>query len=442
MPKFFTRCRHLLARIIKNLVYVLMAFFGILMVMGALFIARWQKNKTKTNKPRLVWGTAPIISLSYMSQAMKLAGFESEVIVTGSSRIYQDKQFDRFINVTYSGFCGRLLGAIATQFRAYYFLARALIKFDIFHYFFDAGILQQTVLAKKELSILKLAGKKLILMPYGGDSFVFDALPNPFYRHGLLIHYPQLGDKADLIQKTIRYRTQHADCVIACLVHYLNLPRWDILPLVYYPINLENLTPIFPQMEGAIRIAHAPNHRGIKGTEFLIQAVEQLKQEGYNIILDIIENKPNHEALYIISRADILVDQLIFGYALAAIEGLALGKIVISGLQDTPEYELFRHYSYLNECPIVPASITTIYEVLKNLIAQRDRWQIIGKKSREFVERRHSFKACTDMFEAIYEKIWYGKEIDLINFYHPLLSKTQGVREEKQLSTDTACKCN
>ena len=103
-----------------------------------------------------------------------------------------------------------------------------------------------------------------------------------------------------------------------------------------------------------MRIVHSANHRGAKGTDFLVAAVEQLRAEGHDLELDLIERVPNSEAVARVAAADMYVDQLLFGYAMAALEAMALGKVVISGIEDTPDYQLFRRYSYLDECPIVP----------------------------------------------------------------------------------------
>ncbi len=148
--------------------------------------------------------------------------------------------------------------------------------------------------------------------------------------------------------------------VVGSLVHIASLPRWDVLPLTAYPIDVEAVDPHPPSVDGTVVIAHSANHRGAKGTEFLIAAVEILRAEGCDVELDLIERVPNTEALERMARADIYVDQLLFGYAMAALEAMALGKVVISGIEDTPHYRVFRRYSYLDECPIVPASPETI----------------------------------------------------------------------------------
>lgn len=405
---------------------------GLIVVIVGIFYAFLAKLITKkASKPRLLWGAVPIISLTYMARALREAGHISDVVVVGTSSIYAKDDFD-YVFAVKSG-CGRVIDRMLTNLKCYLFFAYAISHYDVFHFYFDGGILRQTILGRYELNILKLLGKKIVLMPYGGDSFVYDLIPDGLCRHILLIHYPEHGDNAQKIQKRIRRMTKSADIVIACLMHFINLPRWDILPLMYYPIDTRDCKPVPPRTQGAIRIAHAPNHRGIKGTEFLEEAVIRLRQEGIDVQLDILEKQPNAEVLQRIAQVDIFVDQLAFGYALAAIEGMALGKVVISGVENTLSHDLFSDYSYLKECPIVSATMNNIYEILKNLIQRRNEWPTIGAASRAYVEKRHSYAACTEMFEAIYQKIWCGDDsVDLINFYHPLFEKKRLTQQAQQ----------
>jgi len=381
-------------------------------------------SRTK-HKPRLIFGSTPIISLSYIARSLKDKGYISEVAVCGESSIYANSTFDHILLPKRA--LPKPLKLILGNAYAYWFFLKSIWKYDVFHYYFDGGFLRHTLFDKLELSLLKLCGKKIVLLPYGSDAFVYDLIPYPMWRHGLLIDYAQFGNQAASYQKKIRSMTAKADVVIACLVHYINLPRWDLLPLTCYPVDTDKCKANYskkPHSKRPVRIAHACNHRGIKGTVFLIHAVENLKKEGFEIELDIIERVSNEDALNRISECDLYVDQLIFGYAQAALEALAFGKVVISAIDHSEAYQIFRQFSYLNECPILPANTETIQSVLSNILNQSDYWEKIGRRSRAFAEKRHSFAACAKMYEAIYDKIWWQREgVDLINLYHPLLEE-------------------
>ena len=198
------------------------------------------------------------------------------------------------------------------------------------------------------------------------------------------------------------------------------------MPLTCYPVDCGALGPRWPANEGPIRIAHAANHRGVKGTEFLVAAVEALRSRGHRIELTLIEGQPNDRALRQMADCDIYFDQIYFGYGLAALEAMALGKVVISGLENDAQARLFRRYSYLDECPIVSADPETLEERLSELIDRRMEWPMIGRRCRAYVERRHSFAAVADLYQAVYRRIWWGEEVDLINFYHPQFEAGRG----------------
>jgi hypothetical protein len=205
------------------------------------------------------------------------------------------------------------------------------------------------------------------------------------------------------------------------MAHISCLPRWDILPLTCYPVDTDAVEPAWPATEGPIRVVHAANHRGFKGTDFIIDAVERLRAEGQRIELDIVERTTNEDALRRIAVADVYVDQLVAGYAFAALEAMAFGKVVVSPVDGTEATQVFRRYSYLDECPIVDASPETITDVLRALIAERESWPERGRASRAFCERRHSFPAATEMWDAIFRRVWFREDVDLVNFYHPVL---------------------
>ena len=83
-------------------------------------------------------------------------------------------------------------------------------------------------------------------------------------------------------------------------------------------------------------IAHAPTNRSVKGTEDAVAAVGQLRDEGVNVELDLIEGVSRADAMERITRADVLVDQLHIGwYGGVAVEGMALGRPVVCFINES-----------------------------------------------------------------------------------------------------------
>ena len=54
------------------------------------------------------------------------------------------------------------------------------------------------------------------------------------------------------------------------------------------------------------------------------------------------------------------------------------------------------------------------------LITRPDLRKQIGRASRQFLEKYQSNKMIQFVFDKVYDKIWYKKDIDLMNMFHPL----------------------
>lgn len=384
---------------------------------AAAVMARFLSQGNREAPPRVLVGTTPLPSVVHNVRAMRSVGYACESAVTELYALLPAQAFDHVL-------CDRqgrrgIAVFLRLRLRSYLFFVAALRRYDVFHFFFDGGVLRHTVLSRVELPLLRLAGKAVVVMPYGSDAFVYDRVPDGVWRHALIGSYPGMGRVAARVEARIRRMCRHADAVLGCLVHFICLPRWDMLPLVCYPTDVADTAVDLPAVAGPIRIAHAPNHRPAKGTPFVLDAVRRLQADGHDIRLDLIEGVPHDEALRRLQQADIVIEQLHFGYALTALEGMARGKIVISNLAKDGAHRLFRLFSYLDECPIVSAEPETLTDILRRLCDDRTAWPELGRRMRTFVEERHSYQAAAQMWQAIHRKVWFGEAVDLIGFYAP-----------------------
>ena len=130
-------------------------------------------------------------------------------------------------------------------------------------------------------------------------------------------------------------------------------------------------------------VVHAPSAPGAKGTKFILAAVEKLRAEG-DFDFQLVHGMTPLEALKWMSRCDVFVDQLIAGeYGVAAVEAMALGKPVICYMKPS----LLSHYPA--HFPIINANPDTIEEVLRTLLCNGPRRQVVGEASRAWAEERH-----------------------------------------------------
>jgi len=131
----------------------------------------------------------------------------------------------------------------------------------------------------------------------------------------------------------------------------------------------------------------------------------QLKKEGHAIRFILVENMSNDKAKDIYKKADILIDQLLAGwYGGLAVELMALGKPVIAYIRK--EDLKFIPTQMKDELPVINATPQTIYAILKKYITiNKNDLVLIGKKSRQFVERWHDPIKIAQQLKKDYLKI-------------------------------------
>lgn len=145
-----------------------------------------------------------------------------------------------------------------------------------------------------------------------------------------------------------------------------------------------------PTRERPLVFLHAPSHRGAKGTEFVLAAVEALRAEGHSFELRLIEGVPRSEALGTYASADIVIDQLLAGwYGGLAVEAMALGKPVIAYMRETDFGCL--DADMRAELPVMNTTPSTIVDTMRRaLTMDRNELHARGLASRAFVERWHA----------------------------------------------------
>ena len=198
-------------------------------------------------------------------------------------------------------------------------------------------------------------------------------------------------------------------------IYALNPDLLSVLPpaaefIPYASVDPRQWQPVYPEPHGRPHVLHAPSHRGVKGTRFLLEAAERLRREGVPFDLEMIENLPHAEATARYRDADIVVDQLLAGwYGGFAVEAMALGKPVIAYLRESGLHIVPREMR--EELPVIDAHPETIYDVLKEwLTVRRDALPERGRASRAYVERWHDARAIAKRLIGDYEAILRERE--------------------------------
>lgn len=382
------------------------------------------RRPSRRERPRVVWGPEPILSYAHWSRALRKAGYESETVMWGVyTRINRREDFDVLYEELVPPAIAFLLGPYAA-------FVRSLFRADIFQHHYSGGFLGRTPLWRWEAQLLHLAGARIVSQAHGDDAHLSSQIADLSLRHALLSSYPMLARQEARTHARVMYWTEHADCMFGGLMMD-GLGRWDVLPASVATIDVAQWRRQRPYTRadgragGGVRIAHAPNHRGFKGTEYIVAAVEQLQDEGLDVELVLIEGVQNDEVRRILTHdVDVLCDQIIAtGYALNAMEGMAAGLPVVANLEDDRLTAVLRRYSYLDECPILSASPETAVERLRALVVDPDLREQLGRASARYAAKYHSDQAAAYLYGEIYRQIWNGEDAGLIDLFHPLKSE-------------------
>jgi hypothetical protein len=303
------------------------------------------------------------------------------------------------------------------------------MSYDVVVTSFNGFMLVTPLLRRLQSSLFRLAGIKTIVIPFGSDAYVYSRIRSTGTIQGLLMSYPQAAREQRRISRDVDYWSAKADLVVAGLMGPDGLGRWDV-PLPS-PLSLDlskwTATTRSSNANGistSVVVAHAPNHRGAKGTEFVIDAVRQLQSEGLLVELRLIEGVPNEEVQRILtSEIDVLVEQLIItGHGMNGLEGMASGLPVICNLEDEQYLLPFRRWSFFGECPLVSASPESLQDVLRTLITQPILRNELGALGRQYVEKYHGLDSSQYLFSNVIDYL-YGRRESIYDLYHPLTSE-------------------
>lgn len=360
----------------------------------------------RANIKSVLWGVDPIINNIYWARANKKNFSASDSVVKSSANSFIAKSSDYDYQVEY--FYLRLPKTTNKEILRIYAILNSIFifyKYDLFFLSFNGGPLNE-ILGRFELAWLKFCRKRIIVFPFGFDSYVYSELGDKTLQHALLSSQGSYASENYKIQERKKYFFKYIDVYISSFQDNF-VPRWDFVRPTFLCVDVNKFSPSNRVEKTKIVVAHAPNHRGFKGTSFIQNAVDELISEGLNIEFLLLEGVKNDEIAKIYSnKVDILVDQLIFqGYALNAIEAMSSGIAVVSNLEDCDTIRFFKRYSFLNECPIYSANIENIKQKLKELIINHDLREKLAKKGREYVSRYHSYNAIAADFKFITENI-------------------------------------
>ena len=269
----------------------------------------------------------------------------------------------------------------------------ALRAYDVFHFYFGNTLFPWPW---PDLPVLRALGKRVIFHFCGCEVRS---------RAGNLAKYAISGchECVSQVCRGKRRPPLHwADAVFVSTPDLLeDVPGATLLPgpidLHRWPARPPRSTP--PTPADPLRILHAPTDREIKGTAYVLGAVEQLKAAGYPVALQVLEGIPAAEVPAFVATADIVVDQVLIGaYGTFSVEAMAVGRPVVCRIRE----DLRPHYA--PDLPMVSADPATIYPVLERLVRDTQERERLGAAGPGYVARVHEMHRVAAAVLPYYSK--------------------------------------
>lgn len=357
-----------------------------------------------------------------LSQHLNLAGVVSKTWTLEQN--YLNYPSDRVLWKAHDGMVRR-------EFKRWLAILSAATRHDVIHFNFGTSLAYPVAPRKPSdsswwmklgrrlfsgyaslLQILELNLYRLLSRPmfvhYQGDDARQGDFSLTHFRYSIASqvdqnYYNPVSDQFK--RKMIQRMARHCDQIYSVnpdLLHVLP-PGSRFVP--YCHISLDDWLPRYPLPESrqALRIGHAPTHRGVKGTELIRHAVERLRAQGYQMELVLIEGLTHHEAKRQYESLDVFVDQLFAGwYGGLAVEVMALGKPVLVYIRE--DDLRFIPEAMRKELPFVQASPDGIVDALRGVLEMpRPELHALARRSRAFVERWHDPLKIAAAIKADYE---------------------------------------
>ncbi len=161
----------------------------------------------KKHKRDLVWGPVPIINNKYWSDAMHKGGWSSTTLMHSYYSINKPEDFglysdDLMFRWIWPQACRKALGP---YFAFLYILHNA----KVVHLPFSGGALGGTPVWKTESYLLRWAGIRTVIIPYGSDIYMYSLIIDPSIRNGLLLSYPDAAKREKQIAEHEKEAKNH-----------------------------------------------------------------------------------------------------------------------------------------------------------------------------------------------------------------------------------------
>jgi len=237
---------------------------------------------------------------------------------------------------------------------------------------------------------LKRRGKRIVWWFMGDDCRWKFAYDQDVARYGIApLHYSDARTETELLPRMLRLRTAESVAdVVVNTPSQCSLALRPYLDGLHSPVDLTRYLHAPGQRERPV-LLHAPSHAERKGTSDILSVFEELRAEGLDFDVQLLDRLPHDEAREVYAQADVLVGQLgALALGKQDRELMACGKVVVGG----PSPDTYPQ-RWPSSCPAVPAMRREqLRDALRALIPDVARRRELASRGREHIALRHDPK--------------------------------------------------
>ncbi|MGA0163838.1 MAG: hypothetical protein ACO3LE_06235 [Bdellovibrionota bacterium] len=300
---------------------------------------------------------------------------------------------------------------VGTQFCLFIYAA---IRFDVFIFGFGRGILPKSLL-QAELWFLKRLGKKLIFRFHGSDC-------RPPYINGFR---PDNKDRVCIekikrAKQKIKIIERYADFCITAPAQAQFFEKDFIWGGFLGPPQPPRIMDEIKSPENStrcVKILHSPSRFESKGSSLILQMIEKLKDEGFDIDFTLLQGASNAEVLKRISESDLVIDQCYSDTPMAglAAEAASLGKATLVGGYISSELE--KYFPISHTAPSFFCQPEEMLDKIRAIIRKPACLKQKGREAQSFIKDKWSQETVAAGFMRLLEKNipsqWYFSPLEI-----------------------------
>jgi glycosyltransferase involved in cell wall biosynthesis len=248
-----------------------------------------------------------------------------------------------------------------------------------------------------DIPTLLKAGVTVALLAHGSEA----RIPSLHVEIERWSPFPDMDDKVvnnleETARRSLELFTSYPGPVFVStpdLLDFIPNGRW--CPVVVDPAVWSSDKPVMDRDRPIV--AHAPSKSAIKGSDLIDPILSDLAHDG---LIDYrrVENVDPADMPDVYRDADIVVDQVRLGsYGVAACEAMAAGRVVLGHVADHIRQHILDETGL--ELPIVEVTPDSLDEVVRDLVADRDRARAAAGRGAAFAGAVHDGRRSAAVLE-------------------------------------------